>query len=344
MTDQAIEQPDVSVVIPAYNEAESLRDLLPSIAGVLRRHDRTFEILVVDDGSTDDTEAVVREVVRGLPELILLGLRRNFGKSAALATGFRAARGRFVITMDADLQDDPEEIPLLLEDLESGPERDGTPYDLISGWKKTRHDPWTKTLPSRFFNKVTAMVTGIPLHDFNCGLKAYRGEVVKHVRLYGEMHRFIPVLAHREGYRIGEREVRHHPRRYGRSKFGGARFVNGFLDLLEVMFLAGTGRTPLHLFGRIGTVCLLAGGALLAYMFGVFVMDGALRVRPLLIFGVILIILGVQFISIGLLAELIHAPASRTRVFPLRVRIPEAGDESGAGSRTGQVEPTRRNT
>lgn len=342
--DRAPDRPDVSVVIPAYNEAESLRDLLPRVAGVLRRSDRSFEIIVVDDGSVDETEQVIREASRGLPELILLGLRRNFGKSAALATGFRAARGAYVVTLDADLQDDPEEIPLLLEDLEGGASREGPILDLVSGWKKTRHDPWTKTLPSRLFNRVTAVVTSIPLHDFNCGLKAYRGEVVKHVRLYGEMHRYIPVLAHREGYRVGEREVRHHPRRYGVSKFGGARFINGFLDLLEVMFLAGSGRTPLHLFGRIGTLCLLGGGGLLAYMFVVFLMEGALRVRPLLLFGVILIILGIQFISIGLLAELIHAPASRSRIYPLRVRVPETGEDSAAGARTGQAEPTRSNS
>ncbi len=300
----------VSVVIPAYNEAESLRELVPAVAGVLRRTGRTFEIIVIDDGSTDGTPDVLEELCRAEPSLAALTFRRNFGKSAALATGFSRVRGTFVITMDADLQDDPEEIPALLSDLEGG-------LDLVSGWKKRRHDPITKTWPSRFFNRVTAAVTGIRLHDFNCGLKGYRRAVCQEVELYGEMHRYIPVLAHRQGFRIGEREVRHHPRRYGRSKFGSTRFVNGFLDLLEVVFLAQGRRTPLHVFGRIGTVCLGVGLGLNLYMAVIWILEGRLRVRPLLLFGVILVILGIQFISIGLLAALIHAPRSRQRTYPI---------------------------
>ena len=313
---------DLSVVIPALNEAESLAELVPQITRVCEGEGLSFEIWVVDDGSTDRTI----EVVTGLHEVDervgLLVLRRNFGKSAALKTGFGHARGRYVVTLDADLQDDPEEIPLLLADLDGG-------LDLVSGWKRTRHDPITKTWPSRFFNWVVSRVTGIPLHDFNCGLKAYRGEVTKAIALYGEMHRFLPVLAHSQGFRIGEREVRHHSRRYGQSKFGPARFVNGFLDLLEVVFLAGGSRTPLHVFGRIGTACLFLGGAINLYMFVSWLDEGALRVRPLLLFGVILIILGIQFISIGLLAALMHAPASRERNYPLGRTVP-AGRRTSA--------------
>ncbi|MCA9728824.1 MAG: glycosyltransferase, partial [Candidatus Eisenbacteria bacterium] len=259
------------------------------------------------------TVETVREAHREIPEVGLLALRRNFGKSAALATAFARCRGDRVVTMDADLQDDPAEIPLLLADLER--------YDLVSGWKRQRHDPLSKTIPSRFFNRVTALVTGIPLHDFNCGLKAYRREVIESIELYGEMHRYIPVLAHREGFRVGEREVRHHARRFGRSKFGASRFLNGFLDLLEVMFLAGGRRTPLHVFGRLGVGTLLVGVLVNLYMFTIWILEGRLRVRPLLIFGVILVILGIQFVSIGLLAALIHAPASRQRTYPVRTEI-----------------------
>ena len=310
------EQIEITVLIPAYNEAESLAELVPAVVRVLRQMGRTHELLIVDDGSVDSTMELLARLRLQFPALRALSLRRNFGKSAALTTGFAEVRGRFIVTMDADLQDDPEEIPRLIGDLEGG-------LDLVSGWKRRRRDPITKTWPSRFFNRVTATVTGIRLHDFNCGLKAYRREVCQEIALYGEMHRYIPVLAHREGFRIGEREVLHHPRRYGRSKFGPSRFLNGFLDLLEVMFLTGGRRTPLHLFGRWGAFLLAVGLGLNVYMFGVWIAEGHLRVRPLLLFAVILVILGIQFISIGLLAALVHAPASRRRSYPVRTRLPE---------------------
>jgi glycosyltransferase involved in cell wall biosynthesis len=305
----------VSVVIPAYNEAESLRELIPAVCAVLEGTGRDFEIVVIDDGSVDATEEVLTGLCARDPRVRALVLRRNFGKSAALATGFAECRGAFVVTMDADLQDDPEEIPAFLQDLEGG-------LDLVSGWKRKRRDPLNKTLPSRFFNRVTAWATGIRLHDFNCGFKGYRRDVCRELTLYGEMHRFIPVLAHREGFRVGEREVRHHPRRYGRSKFGPSRFVNGFLDLLEVTFLAGGRRTPLHVFGRWGTALLTVGLGLNVYMLALWIAEGRLRVRPLLLFGVILVILGVQFISIGLLAALLHAPRERRDGYPVRRRLP----------------------
>jgi glycosyltransferase involved in cell wall biosynthesis len=311
--------PAVSVIIPAFNEAESLRELVPAIVRVLDGAGRSFEVLVVDDGSSDGTFEVAADLARIDRRVRALALRRNFGKSAALATGFADCRGRFVVTMDADLQDDPEEIPAFIADLEGG-------LDVVSGWKRKRHDPLSKTLPSRFFNRVTAYASGIPLHDFNCGFKAYRREVCSEITLYGEMHRFIPVLANREGFRIGEREVRHHARRFGRSKFGPSRFINGFLDLLEVMFLAGGRRTPLHVFGRWGAGLLSAGILVNLYMVALWIIERRLRVRPLLLFGVILVILGVQFISIGLLAALIHAPGRRRTVYPVRARIPEDGN------------------
>jgi glycosyltransferase involved in cell wall biosynthesis len=306
----------LSVLIPAWNEADSLRELIPAVARVCEGMGREHEIVVVDDGSTDDTLSALAGLRERHPRLRVLSLRRNFGKTAALVTGFAECRGRLIVTMDADLQDDPEEIPLLIGDLEKG-------WDLVSGWKRKRHDPITKTWPSRFFNRVTAAVSGLKLHDFNCGLKAYRREVCAEIALYGEMHRYIPVLAYREGFKVTEREVRHHPRRHGRSKFGSARFLNGFLDLLEVMFLSGGRRTPLHVFGRLGTGFLGVGLLLNLYMLGIWIMEHRLRVRPLLLFAVILVILGIQFISIGLLAALVHAPGSRRRTYPIKARLPE---------------------
>jgi len=323
-SDSSLERLGLSVVIPSFNEGESLRELIPDVVRVCAETGRSFEVLVVDDGSTDDTETIMRRLREADPRIGLICLRRNFGKSAALSTAFKRIRGDFVVTMDADLQDDPEEIPLFLKDLEGG-------LDLVSGWKKDRHDPITKTWPSRFFNRVTAWASGIPLHDFNCGLKGYRREVVDSIDLYGEMHRYIPVLARREGFRIGERAVRHHARRFGQSKFGSSRFVNGFLDLLEVMFLAGSRRTPLHVFGRIGVACLALGGLIELYMLAVWLFEGVLRVRPLLIFGVILILMGIQFVSIGLLAALLHAPESRKRIFPVRLELATADTAKSGG-------------
>jgi len=225
--------------------------------------------------------------------------RGNFGKAAALTAGFREARGRIVITMDADLQDDPAEIPRLVGRLEEG-------LDVVSGWKRKRHDPWTKTVPSRLFNRVTSLLTGIPIHDFNCGLKAYRREVVAEIRVYGELHRYIPALAAWKGFRIGEIEVTHHPRRHGRSKYGPKRFLSGFLDLLTVMLLTKYTPKPLHLFGLVGTILGAAGTLIALYMVSLKLRFGDIQGRgPLLSLGVLLIIMGMQFLSTGLLAEMI---------------------------------------
>ncbi|MBD3162156.1 MAG: glycosyltransferase [Candidatus Eisenbacteria bacterium] len=308
--------PEISVVVPAYNEAETVGPLIDKLAAVLDGMRRTHEILVVDDGSVDGTRDRVREKVSAVPGLRLVVLRANVGKSLALATGFRYCRGtRLVVTLDADLQDDPEEIPTLIAHLADR-------YDLVSGWKRRRRDPWTKRVPSRIFNLVTSRVTGIRIHDFNSGFKVYRREVVERLQLHGELHRYIPVLAARQGWRVGEREVRHHPRRHGRSKFGSARFVNGFLDLLLVMFLSGRHRSPLHVFGRFGVLFFVVGGLILCYMAALWVIEGALRVRPLLIGSVILVILGFQFISMGLLAEMIASVRKPTEV-PIRAVVPD---------------------
>ena len=313
---------ELSIVVPVHDEEANLAPLHEHLSRVLSAIGRSYEILFIDDGSVDGTLARLEELVARDPHTRLISFRRNFGKAAALSVGFREARGDVVITMDGDLQDDPEEIPGFLALLAQG-------YDLVSGWKRHRRDPFSKRGPSRLFNWVTARVTGIPLHDFNCGFKAYRREVARMLRVYGEQHRYIPVLADRLGFRIAEKEVRHHPRRHGASKYGSARFLNGFLDLLTVMFLGTSQRNPLHVFGRLGILFLLAGLAINLYMACIWLVEGALRVRPLLIFGVILIILGIQFISMGLLAEMIASVHRGGEVYPERRRLPPAPPAEG---------------
>lgn len=306
----------ISVVIPVYNEVDSIGSLIEKLASVLGGIGRHHEILVIDDGSSDGTPEAVEVLIGAVPGLRLVALRANCGKSAALAAGFRECRAEdFVITMDGDLQDDPDEIPGMLAKLDEG-------FDLVSGWKRHRKDPWTKKLPSRVFNAVTSWVTGIRIHDFNCGFKAYRRGVVDSIELHGELHRYVPVLARQQGWRVGEREVRHHPRAHGKSKFGSARFVNGFLDLLLVMFYSGRHRSPLHVFGRLGVFFLTIGLGLNVYMAGIWIAEHRLRVRPLLIAGVILVIIGIQFITMGLLAEMI-AGMQPPRDLPIAKRLPK---------------------
>lgn len=290
----------VSIVIPLLNEEESLGELAKRIETVLdRSHRGRWDVLFIDDGSTDDSWLEIEQLHAKNPRFKAIRFRRNHGKSAALAVGFAEVRGDIVITMDADLQDDPDEIPALIAKLEEG-------YDLVSGWKRKRYDPWHKTIPSKLFNAVTSRMAGIKLHDFNCGLKAYRRDVVKTVQVYGEMHRYIPALAHWEGFRVTEIPVQHHPRKYGVSKFGMSRFLKGFLDLLTVLFTTRYVKRPLHFFGTVGFVFALVG----------FVTDSWLAIewwmghtslsnRPLALFGIAMIIVGVQLISIGLIAELI---------------------------------------
>ncbi len=292
-------QLDVSIVIPMYNEEESLRELFAKIVRVLTDLGKTFEVIFIDDGSTDASASIAKELHLEDARAKLIEFRKNYGKAAALAAGFDMAQGQFVITMDADLQDDPAEIPNLLNKLDEG-------YDLVSGWKKVRHDPFIKTQTSKIYNLFTSMFSGIRLHDFNCGLKAYRAEVVKTMNVYGELHRYLPVIAFRNGYRVTELPVTHFPRKYGRSKYGVARFTRGAFDLLTITFLSKYKKRPLHLFGTWGLVTSFLGLVILSILaVQKIVFDAHLSNRPLLFLGLLMVIVGVQFFSIGLLGEMI---------------------------------------
>ena len=303
---------DISVVIPLYNEEESLPELHDWIKRVMDEHNFSYEIIFVDDGSNDNSWKVIEELSSKNPNAKGIKFRRNYGKSAALHTGFAEAQGDVVITMDADLQDSPDEIPPLYDMIM----KEG--YDLISGWKKVRHDPISKTIPSKFFNFVTRMLTGIKLHDFNCGLKAYKRDVIKSIEVYGEMHRYIPVLAKQAGFKkIGEKVVVHRPRKYGVSKFGLERFVNGFLDLLSVLFITKFGKKPMHFFGVWGTLMFIAGGIITIWIIAekIYNLYHNLPVReivdqPLFYIALILVVLGVQLFLAGFLGELISRSSS----------------------------------
>ncbi len=301
MTPEA--RPDLSLVVPVFNEAESLPELQDAITAALDGAGLSFEVWLVDDGSTDESWTEIE--ASGARDRRFGGVRfrRNYGKSAALAAGFERARGRFVATLDSDLQDDPAELPEMVARLEAG-------ADLVSGWKQKRHDPLGKTIPSRFFNGVTRLVSGIGLHDFNSGIKAYRCEVVKNVRVYGELHRYIPLLAKWEGFdNIEEQVVQHHPRKYGTTKFGLERFLKGFLDLITVVFLTRFARRPMLFFGGLGTLAFILGFAILAWLTVAKLAFGEpLGDRPLLLFGVMMILLGAQSFLAGLLGEMVVRP------------------------------------
>jgi glycosyltransferase involved in cell wall biosynthesis len=311
-------EPDLSVVVPLFNEAESLAELYGEIKTVCERERLRFEIVFVDDGSDDGSFEVLERLHRADRRVRAVQFRRNFGKSEALSAGFAAARGRFVVTLDADLQDDPGEIPGLLSKLEEG-------SDLVSGWKKKRHDPlFGKKLPSKFFNSTTSLLTGIKIHDFNCGLKAYRNEVVKTVHVYGELHRYIPALAKWHGFRVSEAVVHHRPRKYGKTKFGFSRYLTGMLDLITVMFLGRFTKRPLHLFGSIGLSFSFAGGILTLYLVFMRIFRQAyLSRRPLFFIGIGLLILGIQFVSIGLLGEMITRASAPERSYAVRRTLGE---------------------
>ncbi len=294
--------PQVSIIVPAFEEAESLPELADRIRAAMEGAGRSFEVWVVDDGSRDGTWASIEHLHRADPRFAGLRFRRNYGKSAALAVGFERARGRYVCTLDADLQDDPAELPAMIELLEGG-------MDLVSGWKQRRQDPLGKTIPSRFFNAVTRVVSGIPLHDFNSGIKAYRAEVVRSVRVYGELHRYIPLLAKWEGYgRIAEQPVVHHARKHGRTKFGLERFVRGFLDLISVVFMSRWAVRPMHFFGGLGSLSFLLGFLISLYLTVLKLTGEPIGGRPLLFLGVLLILLGAQLFMTGLLGEMLVRP------------------------------------
>ena len=294
-----VEHPEISIIIPLYNEEESLIELYQKLTPVLKTLNKTYEIIFIDDGSTDNSFEVLQGLYQQSSTVKIYQFRKNYGKSAALAFGFSKANGNVVITMDADLQDDPEEIPSLINKLNQG-------YDLVSGWKKKRYDPFIKKYSSRLYNKVTAIVSGLKIHDFNCGLKAYRREVVQSFRIYGQLHRYIPMLAHWQGFRVSEIEVRHQPRKYGKTKFGPFRFFAGFFDLMTISFLNRFKKRPLHLFGILGSLSFFIGLSISIYLaIYWFFIESALSNRPILFLGILLIIVGIQFFSIGLLGEMI---------------------------------------
>ena len=288
----------ISVVVPVYNEERSVALLFDELHSALQQVGQPWEAIFVDDGSDDGTFAALTRLHAAQDNVVVVRLRRNFGKAAALSAGFDQARGETVITIDGDLQDDPAEIPRFLAKLEEG-------FDLVSGWKSHRRDPWTRRLMSRIANTVTGWVSGIRLHDMNCGFKAYRAEAVRGLRLYGELHRYIPVLAHNRGYRIAELPVNHRPREHGRSRYGPERYLRGFLDLLTVSFIGRYRQRPLHLFGGLGLVLGVAGVAILVYLTVLKIWGESIGERPLLTLGVLLVVVGIQLLSLGLLSELL---------------------------------------
>ncbi|MFQ5677266.1 MAG: glycosyltransferase family 2 protein [bacterium] len=289
----------ISVVIPLLNEEESLSELYAKLNTAVRPLEKSIEFLFVDDGSTDNSMALLEKLNEQDPRVRVIQFRRNYGKSAALALGFKKAGGEVIVTMDADLQDDPMEIPNLLKKLDEG-------YDLVSGWKKVRKDPFIKRNTSRFFNKVTRLMTGLAIHDINCGLKAYRREVTEMLNVYGQLHRFLPVLAQWQGFKVGEIAVNHSPRKYGTTKFGLSRFTAGFFDLLTVLFITRFTKQPLHFFGLIGVSTFMVGTGISVYLaVERLFLNKFLSDRPLLFLGILAIIVGVQFVSIGLLGEMI---------------------------------------
>ena len=314
---------DISVVVPLYNEVESLAELTAWIDRVARENELSYEIILVDDGSSDGSWEEVERLKEHYPAIKGIRFARNYGKSAALYCGFAEAEGEVVFTMDADLQDSPDEIPemrrMILED----------GYDLVSGWKKKRYDPAGKRLPSKFFNLTARIVSGIKLHDFNCGLKAYRRRVVKSIEVYGEMHRYIPILAKHAGFkRIGEKVVRHQERKYGVSKFGMERMVKGYLDLITVSFMSHFGRSPMYFFGSLGTIMFLLGGGTTVWVIAAKLykqMNGlplrAVTDQPLFFVAILSVILGVQLFLAGFLGELINRNSSDRNAYLIDKKI-----------------------
>lgn len=288
----------VSVVVPLLNEEHSLETLYEEIAAALEPLDEPFEVVFVDDGSTDGSMDVLTRLNAETTNVVAVHLRRNFGKAAALQAGFLEASGDVVVTIDADLQDDPAEIPRLLAKLDEG-------FDLVSGWKAQRNDPFPRRLFSRWFNWATAVVSGVRLHDVNCGLKAYRAEVLQGMRLYGELHRFIPILASYRGFRVAEIPVNHRPREHGSSRYGPERYMRGFFDLLSVTFMGRYRHRPLHLFGGVGLLMGAIGFIILLYLTMLWFWGHGIGQRPLLTLGVLLLVVGIQFVSLGLLSELV---------------------------------------
>ncbi len=300
--DSTSDQALVSVIVPCFNEVDNVPLITTKLRSVLEELCGTtgsFEIIFVDDGSTDGTSEALDQIEGAHSSVRVVSFRRNFGKAAALSAGFERATGAVVVTIDGDLQDDPDEIPALLAKLDEG-------YDVVSGWKRDRKDPWTKKLPSWLFNLTLRSVSGIPLHDYNCGLKAYRRETLEELELYGELHRYIPVLLHHQGFRVTEIAVQHYPRRFGQSKYGPERFTRGFLDLLTVVLLTRYATRPLHAFGGVGLILAGGGTGVLLYLSILKLAYGIpLGDRPLLFLGILLVLVGIQLVSTGLVGEMI---------------------------------------
>ncbi len=303
----------VSIVIPLFNEAESLQPLANEITKVCTDNRLDFEVIFVDDGSTDNSLKVIKDICRNDTHYKYVSFQKNYGKAAALQVGFARVSGGSVITMDADLQDDPKEIPQLLKKLNEG-------YDLVSGWKKVRYDPFIKRQSSKFFNFVTRVMSGIKLHDFNCGLKAYRRAVVRQMKVYGELHRYMPVLAHWQGFSVTEIPVQHHPRRYGKTKFGISRFFKGFIDLVTVTFVTRYIKRPMHLFGFLGAFSFFVGFLVNGYLTLEWISGKPLSNRPMLFLGMLLIIVGVQFFSVGLLGEMMVHNSQSEKEYTIKQR------------------------
>lgn len=295
----------LSVIIPVYNEEESVKILYEKIRESIEQH-YAYEVIFIDDGSTDASVQKIKEMIQEDSRVHLLVFRKNFGKAAALQAGFRNAVGDIIVTMDADLQDDPKEIPRFVEKLEEG-------YDLVSGWKKERHDPLEKRLPSKLFNRVTSHLSGVYLHDFNCGFKAYRREVADSIDVYGELHRYIPVLAYRKGFRIAEIVVEHHAREFGKSKYGFERYLRGLFDSMTVAFLGKFYDRPMYFFGKIGLFLCMLGGLICLYLTVLWCMGQGIGDRPLLMLGVLLLILGVQMFSTGFVGDMLVDATYRSR-------------------------------
>jgi glycosyltransferase involved in cell wall biosynthesis len=311
-------QPDqtISVVVPVYNERDNVGPLTDELMPVLRELPQRSEVIFVDDGSRDGTAAVLDRLAAEVPEISVVRLRRNFGKAEALMAGFTVAEGEILITIDGDLQDDPREIPRMLAELDKG-------FDLVSGWKYNRQDPASKRLPSKVFNGVTRKVSGVPLHDLNCGFKVYRSEVVDSLALAGDQYRYIPVLAVHEGFSVGEIPVNHRPRAHGASKYGFERYLRGFLDLLTITFLGRYRHRPMHLFGGLGVAAVLLGILISAYLTVLKLLGHSIGNRPLLLLGVLLILVGMQFLTIGLVSEMIQRYHLRPRSEEAASRVKE---------------------
>lgn len=324
---------DISIIIPAKDEDESIPELSQWISRALTPHGFSYEVIFIDDGSTDNTWEVIEQVSKEDSHIKGIRFNRNYGKSAALQTGFRAAQGEVIITMDADLQDSPDEVPELYKMIRS----DG--YHLVSGWKKKRNDPLSKTLPSKFFNKVTSIISGIKLHDFNCGLKAYDRKVIKNITVYGEMHRYIPVIAKWAGFKkIGEKVVEHRARKYGSTKFGWERFMNGFLDLLSITFVSKFRQKPMHFFGLLGTISFLIGFIITLSIFWAKIdsfwiskipLKRGITEQPLFYVALVAIVIGVQLFVTGFLAEMLAMQSLSSRDYLVISKVGMESTEQG---------------